>query len=158
MFLSMGDRDLGVAFHTHPGSQASSRGEAKDSTLFSSRDRYLLGPTEWPKMSQASCGVWREVSGLLSRPCIKDGPHLEMTGAFLGFSRAAAPVWVFLRGTTGSSRSLMLSMRRGSCVATQQLKNPTNCSFLTSDRARIAVALGSLETLDPNPSQSRPGF
>ena len=29
---------------------------------------------------------------------------------------------------------------------------PTNCSFLTSDRARIAVALGSLETLDPNPS------
>ena len=31
-------------------------------------------------------------------------------------------------------------------------------SFLTSDRARIAVALGSLETLDPNPSQSRPGF
>ena len=69
MFLSMGDRDLGVAFHTHPGSQASSRGEANDSTLFSSRDRYLLEPTEWPKMSQASCGVWREVSGLLSRPC-----------------------------------------------------------------------------------------
>ena len=95
-----------LTFHTHPGSQASSRGEAKDSTLFSSRDRYLLEPTEWPKMSQASCGVWREVSGLLSRPCIKDGPHLEMTGAFLGFSRAAAPVWVFLRGTTGSSRSL----------------------------------------------------
>ena len=41
----------------------------------------------------------------------------------------------------------MLSMRRGSCAATQQLKNPTNCSFLTSDRARIVVALGSLETL-----------
>ena len=42
----------------------------------------------------------------------------------------------------------MLSMQRGSCAAKQQLKNPTNCSFLTSDRARIAVALGSLETLD----------
>ena len=52
----------------------------------------------------------------------------------------------------------MLSMWRGSCAAKQQLENPTNCSFLTSDTARIAVALGSLETLDPNPSQSRPGF
>ena len=69
IFLSREGRDLGVAFHTHPGSQASSRGEAKDSTLFSSRDRYLLQPSEWPKMSQASCGVWRDVSGLLSRPC-----------------------------------------------------------------------------------------
>ena len=112
MFLSMGDRDLGVAFHTPPGSQASSRGEAKESTLFSSHDRYLLEPTEWPKMSQASCGVWREVSGLLSRPCIKDGPHLEMTGAFLGFSRAAAPVWGFTRGTTGSSGSLSCGARK----------------------------------------------
>ena len=27
MFLSRGDRDLGVAFQTHPGSQASSRRE-----------------------------------------------------------------------------------------------------------------------------------
>ena len=27
---------------------------------------------------------------------VKDGRHLEMTGASLGFSRAAAPVWVFL--------------------------------------------------------------
>ena len=33
-----------------------------------------------------------------------------------------------------ATRSLMLSMRRGSCADTQQLKNPTNCSFLTSDR------------------------
>ena len=45
----------------------------------------------------------------------------------------------------------MLSMRRGSCAAKQQLKNPTNCSFLTSDRARIAVALGSFETLALTP-------
>ena len=34
-----GDRDLGVAFQTHPGSQASSRGEAKDSALPSGPDR-----------------------------------------------------------------------------------------------------------------------
>ena len=38
MFLSRGDRDLGVAFQTHPGHQASSRGEAKDSALLLSRD------------------------------------------------------------------------------------------------------------------------
>ena len=31
-------RDLGVAFQAPPGSQASSRGEAKDSALLSSRD------------------------------------------------------------------------------------------------------------------------
>ena len=38
MFLSRGDRDLGVAFQTHPGSQASSRMEAKNSGLLSSPD------------------------------------------------------------------------------------------------------------------------
>ena len=60
MFVSRGDRDLGVAFLMHPGSQSLSRGEAKDSALLSSCDGYLLEPTEWPKGSQASCGVWRE--------------------------------------------------------------------------------------------------
>ena len=68
-FSLQGDRDLGVAFQTHPGSQASSRGEAKDSTLLSSRDVYLLEPTEWSKGNQASCGVWKEDSRLLSRSC-----------------------------------------------------------------------------------------
>ena len=69
MILSRGDRDLWVAFQTHPGSQASSRVEAKNSALLSSCDGYLLEPTEWPKGSQASCGVLRKYSGLLSRPC-----------------------------------------------------------------------------------------
>ena len=49
MFVSRGDRDLGVAFLMHPGSQSLSRGEAKDSALLSSCDGYLLEPTEWPK-------------------------------------------------------------------------------------------------------------
>ena len=49
-----------VAFQTHPRSQASSRGEANDSTLLSSRDGYLLEPTEWPTGSQASCGFWSQ--------------------------------------------------------------------------------------------------
>ena len=44
MFLSRGDRDLGVASQTHLVSQASSRREAKDSALLSSRDAALLDP------------------------------------------------------------------------------------------------------------------
>ena len=57
MFLSRDDRDIGVAFQTQPGSQASSRGEAKDSALLLSCNGYLLEPTEWPKASQASWEV-----------------------------------------------------------------------------------------------------
>ena len=49
MFLSRGDRDLGVAFQTHLVSQALSRGEAKDSILLSSRDAGLLEPPERPQ-------------------------------------------------------------------------------------------------------------
>ena len=45
--------------------------EARNSALLSSCDGYLLEPIEWPKGSQASCGVLREDSGLLSRPCKK---------------------------------------------------------------------------------------
>ena len=43
----------------HPGSQASSRGEAKDSALLSSRDAGLLEPPERPQGSPASSSVWR---------------------------------------------------------------------------------------------------
>ena len=71
VFLSNGNRDLGVTFKTHPGSQASFRVETKNSALLSSCDGYLVEPTEWPKGSQASCGVLREDLGLLSRPCRK---------------------------------------------------------------------------------------
>ena len=71
VFLSSGDSDLGVAFKIHPGSQALSRLEAKNSALLLSCDGYLLEPIEWSKGSQASCGFLREDSGLLSRPCRK---------------------------------------------------------------------------------------
>ena len=71
VILSSGDRVLGVAFRILPGSQASSRVEAKNSALLSNHDRYLLEPIEWPKWSQAYCGVLREDSGLPSRPCRK---------------------------------------------------------------------------------------
>ena len=44
MLLSREGRDLGVAFQDPPGCQASSRGEAKDSAVLSSRDADLLEP------------------------------------------------------------------------------------------------------------------
>ena len=95
VFLSSDDRDLGVAFKFHPGSQALSQVEAKNSTLLSSCDGYLLEPIEWPKGSQASCGGLRRDSVLLSRPCRKrrasshdDGPiswFFSSCGASVGF-------------------------------------------------------------------------
>ena len=134
MFLSIGDRDLGLHSILTRGVRPHLEGKQR-TPLFSSHDRYLLEPTEW---------------SLLCRRAL--------VYISLYISEHRHSVCMLLRTQNRATRSLMLSMRRGSCAATQQLKNPTNCSFLTSDRARIAVALGSLETLDPNPSQSRPGF
>ena len=51
--------------------QASSRGEAKDCALLSSRDAGLLEPPERPQGSPASSSVWREDPGrvrLLATP------------------------------------------------------------------------------------------
>ena len=61
-FLSRESRHLGVAFQAPPGSQTSSRGEAKDSALLSSRDKDLLEPPERPQRSPACSSVWREDS------------------------------------------------------------------------------------------------
>ena len=98
IFLSREDRDLGVAFPMHPGSQSLSRGEAKDSALLSSCDGYLLEPTECPKGSQASSSVWREDSGLLSRPCRKRRPSSRDEGGVSWvFSSCSASVGFLTR-------------------------------------------------------------
>jgi len=104
MFLSRGDRDLGVAFKVHPGSQASSRVEAKKSALLSSCNGYLLEPTEWSKGSQASCGVLRGDMGCSLGPAEKEWPHLTMTGESRGFSRAVARHVGFLSSYDGELR------------------------------------------------------
>ena len=96
VFLSSGDRDLRVAFKVNPGSQASSRVEAKNSALLSSFDGYLLDPIEWPKGSQASCGVLRGDSGLLSRPCRKRRASSRDEGESRGFILAAVQRLGFL--------------------------------------------------------------
>ena len=108
MFLSSGDRVLRVAFKIHLGSQASSQVQAKNSTLLSSCNGYLLEPIECPKRSQASCGVLRVNSGLLSRPCRKRRASSHDDGGILWvFFRAVAGVWgshMLRQGTQGASR------------------------------------------------------
>ena len=49
MLLSREDKDLGVAFQAPTGSQASPRGEAKDSALLPSREADILVPPVWPQ-------------------------------------------------------------------------------------------------------------
>ena len=96
IFLCREDRDLGVVFQTPPGSQASSRGEANDSALLSSRDDDLLESTEWPRGSQASSSVWREDSGLLSRPGRKRRPSARDDGGVTGVSSSCGARGDFL--------------------------------------------------------------
>ena len=116
MFLSKGHRDLRFAFQTHPGSQASCRREAKDSALLSSRDGHLLEPTLWPKGSQASCEVWREDLGLLSRPCRKRWPSSRNDGGISWvFSSCGASV-CFLTRYDGELREPLV-WRQGSQVS-----------------------------------------
>ena len=62
IFLSREDRDFGFPFQTPPGSQASPRGEAKDSALLPSCDADILVPPEWPQGSPASSLLLREDS------------------------------------------------------------------------------------------------
>ena len=95
-----------------PGESGLVSREAKDSALLSSRTGYFLDPTEWPKGSQYSCEVWREDQELLSRSGRKRRPPSRDDG---GFSRAAAPVWGFSRGMTGSSGSLSCGAREVRC-------------------------------------------
>ena len=96
MFLARGDTDLGVAFQTQAGSQASSRVEAKTSILLCTRDGYLLEPTEWSKRSHSSCGVWKVESGLRSRTWGKRRPSSRDDGGLSGFFSSEGPSVGFL--------------------------------------------------------------
>ena len=55
---------------------------------------------------------------------------------------------------TRGTGCLILSMWRWSCVAKQQFENPADYSCLTSDRATIALAIGTLETIGLGSSSS----
>ena len=89
---------------------------------------HLQGKQRTPLSSRAATRIsWSPLSGLKgvkpplqfaerTRDCSpgqtgKEGPHLKMTGTSRGFSRAAAPVLGFSRGSTGSSGSLSCGNR-----------------------------------------------
>ena len=66
------------------GSQVSMHVGRGTASLLSSHDGHLLEPTLWPKGCQASCEVWREDLGLLSRPCRKRWPSSRDDGGSWG--------------------------------------------------------------------------
>src|SRR5574341_780255 len=66
------------------GDRHSSRVEAKNPAMLTNRDGYLLELTGWTKGSKASCGVWREVARLDSRPCRRRRPSALDDGGNLG--------------------------------------------------------------------------
>ena len=90
--------------------------EAKNSALLSSCDGYLLEPTEWPKGSQASCGVLREDSGLLSRPCRKRRALSRDDGRISWFFSSCSASVGFLTSYDGELRE-PLDLAQGSPIS-----------------------------------------
>ena len=85
--------------------------EAKNSSLLSSRDGYVLEHTEWPEESQASCGVWIEDSGLLSRPCRKRRPSSRDDGGVSGFFSSGVASVGFLTRYDGDLREPLVGLQ-----------------------------------------------
>ena len=111
MFLSRGDRDLRFATRLTRGVRP--RLEGKQKTPFSSRVAMGISWSPLSGLKGVKPPVEFEKRIRYSSPghAGKEGPHLAMTGAYGGFSRAAASVWGFSRGTTGSSGSLSYGAR-----------------------------------------------
>ena len=91
--------------------------------------RISVSPTEWPKVSQASCGIWREDSGLLSRPCGKrKASSRDYGGMSCFFSSCGASVG-FLTSYGGEVREPLM-WRQGSQVSIQVVRG--NVALLSS--------------------------
>ena len=111
VFHYWANRDLGVAFPTHQGFQVSSRGEAKDSALLSSRTGMSWSPLSGLKGVKPPLVFRGRTRDCSPGNAGNEGPHLAMTGASRRFSRAVALVWGFSRSKTGSSVSLSCGAR-----------------------------------------------
>ena len=87
-----------------------SRG-SQDSAVLSSRDAGLLEPPEWLQGSQASSSVWREDSGLLSRPGRKRRRSHREDGGISGVSSSCGARGGFLTRHDKDLRSLSCGTR-----------------------------------------------
>ena len=129
---------MGEELCAPPGSQASSRGEAKDSGLLSSRDAGLLEPPERPQGSPASSSVWREDPGLLSRPCRKRRPSAREDGGVSGVSSSCGARGGFLPRHDEDLREPLVR-RQGSQVSMRVARGSASCRALGKGPLSIAV-------------------
>src|SRR5574337_379045 len=101
MFLSRGDRDLGVAFQTHPGRQAFISSGSKEYRSALESRRVSLG-AHWVDSRESSLLRRLERGREIGLQAMQETKALisAMTGESRGGSRAAAPGCGFSRGTT----------------------------------------------------------
>ena len=138
MFLSNGHRNLGVAFKIHP--EVSPHLEWKQRTSLCFR----VGTSSSCRPLSGLKGVKPPVEfGERTRDCSlghsgNEGPHLSMTWESRVFSRAAAPVLGFSRGTMGSSVSLSYGAR--------EVRSPCKCEGGVPHCSRVMVGESGLKT------------
>ena len=80
MLLSRGDRDLGVAFQTHPGRQAFISSGSKEPRSALDRDGYLLELTGWTKGVKPPEAFGERSRGWPLGHAGDEGPHLRDDG------------------------------------------------------------------------------
>ena len=95
MFLSRGDTDIGVAFQTHPRSQATSQVEATSPLSSRVATGISLNPLSGLKGVKPPVEFGQKNRNGSPGHAGKEGPHLAMMGESRGFSRDGAPVWDF---------------------------------------------------------------
>ena len=116
MFLSRGDRDLGVAFQTHPGRQAfiSSGSKEPRSALESrrvSRGAHWVDPRESSLLRRLERGA-----RLVSRPCRRRRPSSLDDGGISGLFSSGGPSVRFLTRYDGEVSEPLVG-RQGSRVS-----------------------------------------
>src|SRR5574342_14085 len=96
MLLSRGDRDLGVAFQTHPGRQAFISSGSKEARSALESRRVSLG-AHWVDSRESSLlRRLREVARLVARPCRRRRPSSLDDGGISGLFSSGGPSVRFL--------------------------------------------------------------
>ena len=111
-----------------------------NTAVLSSCDGYLLEPNEWPKGSQASCGVLREDSGLLSRPCRnRRASSRDDGGISWFFFELPRDVCGFSQVTTLISGSLSCGLREVQSPFELRGREP-HCSRVTAGESVLKLS------------------